>query len=68
MQELRIFQIKGEINQQVWVVVVYMLLLFLQCLATLFSKRFSHEKKTWRSLILAVVFALPWFLIYNQTA
>lgn len=68
MQELQALQIKGDMDNQVWVILIYMLLLLLQCLATLFSPRFTQEKKTWRSLVLALIFALPWFLIYNQPA
>ncbi len=63
--QLRHSQITGEIDSAIWLVIGFMFLLFLQCLATLFSTRFSQEKKVYRGLILALVFALPWFLIYQ---
>ena len=63
--QIRHSQITGDLDAFIWVVITFMSLLFLQCLTTIFSKRFSPEKKVYRSLILTFVFAIPWFLIYQ---
>ena len=57
-------QITGEFDSDIWFVIAFMVLLFLQCLATLFSQRFTFEKKVYRSLVLTLAFAIPWFFIY----
>ncbi len=65
MKQVRINQMTGDSSTTIWLVIGYMILLFVQCMATLFSKEYSITKKTIRSLVLAIAFSLPWFYIYQ---
>jgi hypothetical protein len=45
-------------------IIIYLSLICVQTISTYFTGYLNPEQKIIRSLILAITFALPWFLLY----